>query len=39
MHEITKLLSDIDGGDPRAAELLLPLVYEEPNWPLDGVTM
>lgn len=29
MHEITQVLSAIDGGDPRAAELLLPLVYEE----------
>jgi RNA polymerase sigma factor (TIGR02999 family) len=29
MHEVTQLLSAIDRGDPRAAEQLLPLVYEE----------
>src|SRR5205809_1846246 len=29
MSEITSLLSAIDQGDPRAAEQLLPLVYQE----------
>jgi RNA polymerase sigma factor (TIGR02999 family) len=29
MSEVTRILSAIEGGDPRAAELLLPLVYEE----------
>ncbi len=29
MHEITHILSAIEKGDPRAAEQLLPLVYEE----------
>jgi RNA polymerase sigma factor (TIGR02999 family) len=29
MNEVTRILSAIDGGDPRAAEQLLPLVYEE----------
>lgn len=29
MHEVTQLLSAIDQGDPRAAEQLLPLVYDE----------
>jgi RNA polymerase sigma factor (TIGR02999 family) len=29
MSEVTRILSAIDQGDPRAAELLLPLVYEE----------
>jgi RNA polymerase sigma factor (TIGR02999 family) len=29
MSEVTRLLSDIAQGDPRAAEQLLPLVYEE----------
>jgi RNA polymerase sigma factor (TIGR02999 family) len=28
MSEVTRLLSDIGTGDPRAAEQLLPLVYE-----------
>jgi RNA polymerase sigma factor (TIGR02999 family) len=27
--DVTQLLGDIDAGDPRAAEELLPLVYEE----------
>jgi hypothetical protein len=27
--ELTQLLSAIDSGDPKAAEELLPLVYEE----------
>jgi RNA polymerase sigma factor (TIGR02999 family) len=29
MSEVTGILSAIEDGDPRAAELLLPLVYEE----------
>jgi RNA polymerase sigma factor (TIGR02999 family) len=29
MSEVTRILSAIDQGDPRAAEQLLPLVYEE----------
>ncbi len=29
MNEVTRVLSAIDQGDPRAAEQLLPLVYEE----------
>src|SRR5260370_41022180 len=29
MSEITHVLSDIEHGDPRAAEKLLPLVYDE----------
>jgi RNA polymerase sigma factor (TIGR02999 family) len=29
MSEVTQLLNAMDGGDPRAAERLLPLVYEE----------
>ena len=29
MHEVTRILSAIEGGDPRAAEQLLPLVYDE----------
>jgi len=29
MSDVTQLLSAIDGGDPRAAGQLLPLVYEE----------
>src|SRR5438132_12973164 len=29
MSSVTELLSDIDRGDPRAAEQLLPLVYDE----------
>ena len=29
MHEVTQILNAIDAGDPRAAELLLPLVYDE----------
>src|SRR5215469_371924 len=29
MNEITQILSDIEEGDPQAAEQLLPLVYEE----------
>ena len=27
MHEVTRILSAIDQGDPQAAEKLLPLVY------------
>src|SRR5881227_2062896 len=29
MHEITRVLSAIEQGDPHAAEQLLPLVYQE----------
>jgi RNA polymerase sigma factor (TIGR02999 family) len=29
MNEVTSILSAIDQGDPRAAEKLLPLVYDE----------
>jgi RNA polymerase sigma factor (TIGR02999 family) len=29
MHEVTRILSAIDQGDPKAAEQLLPLVYDE----------
>src|SRR5262245_1941204 len=29
MTEVTRILADIEQGDPRAAELLLPLVYDE----------
>ena len=29
MSEVTKILSQIQAGDPSAAELLLPLVYDE----------
>src|SRR5262245_55175050 len=29
MHEVTRILSAIDRGDPHAAEQLLPLVYDE----------
>src|SRR5262245_60422412 len=29
MSELTQILSQIDSGDPRAAEQLLPLVYDE----------
>jgi RNA polymerase sigma factor (TIGR02999 family) len=29
MNEVTQILSATEGGDPRAAEQLLPLVYEE----------
>jgi RNA polymerase sigma factor (TIGR02999 family) len=29
MNEVTQILSAIEGGDPHAAEQLLPLVYEE----------
>jgi len=29
MNEVTRILSAIEQGDPRAAELLLPLVYDE----------
>jgi RNA polymerase sigma factor (TIGR02999 family) len=29
MNEITRVLSAIEGGDPHAAEQLLPLVYDE----------
>jgi RNA polymerase sigma factor (TIGR02999 family) len=29
MSDVTRILSDIEHGDPRAAERLLPLVYDE----------
>src|SRR5262245_49406012 len=29
MSDVTRILSQIDSGDPKAAELLLPVVYEE----------
>src|SRR5262245_60261638 len=29
MSEVTRILSAIEGGDPSAAEQLLPLVYDE----------
>src|SRR5215213_6731822 len=29
MNEVTRILSAIEQGDPRASEQLLPLVYEE----------
>ena len=29
MSEVTRILNAIERGDPRAAEQLLPLVYEE----------
>ena len=29
MNEVTRILESIEGGDPKAAEELLPLVYEE----------
>lgn len=29
MHDVTRILSEIEQGDPRAAEQLLPLVYQE----------
>jgi hypothetical protein len=29
MSDVTRILSQIDSGDPSAAERLLPLVYEE----------
>lgn len=29
MSDVTRILSDIEHGDPKAAEQLLPLVYEE----------
>jgi RNA polymerase sigma factor (TIGR02999 family) len=29
MGDVTRILADIESGDPRAAEQLLPLVYEE----------
>ena len=29
MSEVTRILSAIEQGDPRAAEQLLPLVYDE----------
>src|SRR5688572_2691450 len=29
MNDVTRILSAIEGGDPHAAEQLLPLVYDE----------
>jgi hypothetical protein len=29
MNEVTRVLSAIEGGDPHAAEQLLPLVYDD----------
>ena len=29
MNDVTRILSQIESGDPQAAEQLLPLVYEE----------
>ena len=29
MTDVTRILSEIEQGDPKAADLLLPLVYEE----------
>ena len=29
MSDVTRILSQIDAGDPAAAEQLLPLVYDE----------
>jgi RNA polymerase sigma factor (TIGR02999 family) len=29
MHEVTRILSAVEQGDPRAADQLLPLVYDE----------
>ena len=29
MHEVTRILSAIEQGDPQAAEQILPLVYDE----------
>jgi hypothetical protein len=29
MSDVTQILSQIESGDPKAAEQLLPLVYEE----------
>ena len=29
MSDVTRLLKAVDQGDPKAAEALLPLVYEE----------
>ena len=29
MSDVTQILSQIDSGDPNAAEQLLPLVYDE----------
>ena len=29
MHDVTQILSQIESGDPSAADKLLPLVYDE----------
>jgi hypothetical protein len=31
MYEVTRILRDIENGDPNAAEQLPPLVYDEPR--------
>ena len=35
MSDVTRILSEIESGDPSAAEQLLPLVYDElpADWP------
>ena len=33
MSSVTRILSDIESGDPSAAEQLLPLVYQESREP------
>jgi hypothetical protein len=40
MSEVTRILSAIEGGDPRAADQFLPLVYDELRRhpaPLEGM--
>ncbi len=29
MHDVTRILSDIENGDPQAADKLLPIIYDE----------
>ena len=31
MSDVTRILSQLEAGDPRSAEKLLPLVYEKPR--------
>jgi hypothetical protein len=38
MNEVTRVLFAIEGGDPHAAEQLLPPVYQEQRQ-LDGPTL
>ena len=38
MSDVTQLLTAIDSGDPKAADELLPLVYEKPPQPSGGET-